>query len=152
VASDKKDKKPVEVAPPTGVLQPGVIKRTEDDEPPPWRAPAIYGGAVVGALLVFGIVSLIGHGVPPKKPLTHQPPEAVAAMDLDDVEGDALAKPIKIPGAGVVPGQPAGQKVVSRAVARGRRFTGGGPAAPVEPPPKPKADATIHYQPRGPAF
>ncbi|HEY3351620.1 MAG TPA: hypothetical protein VGQ83_00095 [Polyangia bacterium] len=138
--------------PPAGVLQPGTIKRTEDDEPPWWRMPAIYGGTVIGSLLILGIVSLLGRGTPPKPPLSHPPPQEVAAMDLDGVDGSALAKPVVIPGAGVVPGQHL-QKVASRAVARGRRFGGAAAAgAPIEPPPKPKADATIHYQPRGPGL
>jgi hypothetical protein len=153
VAPTKKNEKPAAPALPAGVLQPGTIKATEDEEPPWWRAPAVFAGVLVVSFAALGVVTVVGKGTPPKAPLTHAAPEVLPAMDLDGVAGDALAKPVKIPGAGVI-GQPAGQKVVSRAVARGRRFGAPaveGPAAAADAP-KPKARTDISYQPHGPSF
>jgi hypothetical protein len=128
-----------------------------DEVRPWWYYASIFGGTVVVSVIVLGIVSLLGKSTPPRRPLDHKPPEATVLLDLDDVSGGALAKPAPIPGAGAViptPGQPAGPKVASRSVARGRRFGRGtlpvvqGPADP----PKPKPSGAIFYQPRGPGL
>jgi hypothetical protein len=155
VADKKPDEAPSAAA--IGVvLKPGQIKATEDDEPPWWRFYAIVGGATLVALIVLGVVGLMGRSAPPRGPIKQPAPEVQVALDLDDLPADALAKPRPLPGAGVVPAEKGATKVAARGGGgRARRGGGGGGGAPMkiegpanEPPKKPSG--AIIYQPSGP--
>jgi hypothetical protein len=154
VADKKPDEAPAEAA--IGVvLKPGQIKATEEDAPPWWRFYAILGGATLVALIVLGVVGLVGRKAPPKGPLLHPVPEVQVALDLDDLPAETLAKHRPLPGAGVMPAEK-GAKVAARGGgARVRKGGGGmgampkieGPAQPAEPK---KPSGAIIYQPSGP--
>jgi hypothetical protein len=151
VADTKPDESPSAAA--IGVvLKPGQIKATEDDEPPWWRFYAVIGGATVVALIVLGVVGILGRDAPPKGPLRPAAPEVQVALDLDDLPAGTLEQHRPLPGAGVAPAEKGPGKVAARGA--GRRKGGGGMGAvpkiegPAETPKKPSG--AIIYQPSGP--
>jgi hypothetical protein len=149
--AEKKTDAPPSPAGLSGVLRPGTIKLTADEEPPPWRYPALLGGTALLGLVVLLIVHLVGRGAPPKPPTKHVPPEALAALDLDEVSGSALAKPVHLPGAGVMPGTKAARPGGVRA-RRAANPAAGIELPPAESGPKPRPTGAITYEPRGPGL
>ncbi|MBI5479046.1 MAG: hypothetical protein HY906_09330 [Deltaproteobacteria bacterium] len=151
------DNKPDEAPPAAAigvVLKPGQIKATEEDAPPWWRFYAIIGGATVVALIVLGVIGLMGRKAPPQGPLLHPAPEVQVALDLDDLPAGTLEKPRPLPGAGVMPAEKGATKVAARGGGGRARKGGGGMGAPpkiegpAEAPKKPSG--AIIYQPSGP--
>jgi hypothetical protein len=151
------EKKPAEapsVAAMGVVLAPGQIKASEDDEPPWWRFYAIVGGALVVGLIGLGVVGLLGRNAPPKGPLQQPVPEAMVALDLDDLPAETLARHRALPGAGVSPVEKAA-KAGARVGVRRKGGGGGGLGAvpkiegPANEAPK-KPSGAIIYQPSGP--
>jgi hypothetical protein len=137
------------------VLRPGQIKATDEDLPPWWRFYAIIGGATVAAVMVLGIVGLLGRKTPPKGPLQHAAPQVQVALDLDDLPADTLLKHRTLPGAGVTLAEKGVTKGGGRVgFARARKNRGMGPLpkieGPAQPVEKPKASGAIIYQPSGP--
>jgi hypothetical protein len=134
------------------VLKPGQIKANEDDEPPWWRFYAIVGATLVVGLIMLGIVGVLGRNAPPKGPLQQPVPEAMVALDLDDLPAQTLEQHRALPGAGVSPAEKG--KVGARVGVRRKGGGGGGLGAipkiegPADAPKKPSG--AIIYQPSGP--